>query len=155
MTPPDSARVFVPPPLLYLGGLVAGLAIDRRLELEIPPAPMWQRAAALLLALAAVGLVVAGLRRFRSSGTPPAPWAPANVLVADGVYRWTRNPMYLGLSLLYAALALLFRSPAAAAILIPLVAVMNFIVIAREEAYLQRRFGPAYQEYKARVRRWI
>jgi protein-S-isoprenylcysteine O-methyltransferase Ste14 len=155
MASEDSARIFVPPPLIYLTGLLVGLALDARLKLDIPSAPLWERLAALLLAVAGVSVVVAGLRRFRSSETAPEPWKPSSALVNGGIYRFTRNPMYLGFTLFYAALALLFRSPAAGVILIAILAIMNFIVIAREEAYLQRRFGPAYQDYKARVRRWI
>jgi protein-S-isoprenylcysteine O-methyltransferase Ste14 len=155
MTRPDSARVFVPPPLLYLAGIVFGLAIDGRLKLEVPSGPLWQRLLAAVLIAAAVGLIVAGLRKFKTSGTAPEPWAPASALVTRGVYRWTRNPLYLGLTLLYGGLALLFRSPAAAAILVVIFGIMNFIVIGREEAYLKRRFGIDYETYRARVRRWM
>jgi protein-S-isoprenylcysteine O-methyltransferase Ste14 len=155
MTHPDSPRIFTPPPLLYLAGLVLGLAIDGRLSWGVPPASLISRAIALGLASIGLVLIVSGLAWFRRMGARPEPWSPATILVTSGIYRLTRNPMYLGLTLLHAGLALLFRSPAAGAILVPLVLVMNFAIIPREEAYLTRRFGDSYSAYRARVRRWL
>ena len=155
MARPDSARIFVPPPLLYAGGLLLGLAIDGRLTNAIVPASgagLWIAAA---LGLAGLALIAAGLGRCWSAGTPPEPWAPARLLVTTGIYRWTRNAMYLGITILYAGLALLLRSPAAGLMLLPILAIMRFAIIPREEAYLERRFGDDYRAYRRRTRRWL
>jgi len=155
MTPPDSARIFVPPPLLYLAGLALGLALDGRFDDGISLTPAVARWIALGLILAGMALIVTGVGRFRKEGTRPEPWAPASLLVTNGIYRWTRNPMYLGMSVIYGGLALLFWSPVAGALLVPLVAIMNFVIIPREEAYLERRFGKEYAAYKRETRRWL
>ena len=155
MARPDSPRIFTPPPLLYAAGFVLGLAIDGRLRWELPSAPLLDRAIALGLAATGLVLILCGLGRFWRLGARPEPWSPATVLVTSGIYRLTRNPMYLGLTLLHAGLALLFRSPAAGAVLVPLVLIMNFAIIPREEAYLTRRFGRAYTAYRSRTRRWL
>lgn len=155
MTRPDSARIFVPPPLLYAAGLALGLAFDGRLDDGLSAAPMTARWIALGLILAGAALIAAGLGWFWREGTRAEPWAPASALVTRGIYRWTRNPMYLGISLLYGGLSLLFWSPIAGALLIPLLAIMSFIIIPREEAYLERRFGEEYAAYKREARRWL
>jgi len=83
------------------------------------------------------------------------PWKASSAFVTEGVYRWTRNPMYLGMALAYAGAALLLDSLVALLLLIPLVFVIQKEVIAREEAYLEDRFGERYRRYKADVRRWF
>lgn len=155
MTRRDSARNFVPPPLLYAAGLALGLALDGRFDGGFSAAPTMARWIALAPILAGAALIAAGLGWFWREGTRAEPWAPASALVTRGIYGWTRNAMYLGLSVLYGGLALLFWSPIAGALLIPLVAIMNFVIIPREEAYLERRFGADYSAYRGTVRRWL
>jgi protein-S-isoprenylcysteine O-methyltransferase Ste14 len=155
MAQPDSPRIFTPPPLLFLAGLTIGLAVDGRLDGDALSAPAWQQIAGALLAVVAICLIVASLGLFRRSGTSPEPWSPASILVATGPYRVTRNPMYLGLAILHCGIALALGSIAAALMLIPLLAIMNFAIIPREEAYLERRFGENYRAYRRKTRRWI
>jgi protein-S-isoprenylcysteine O-methyltransferase Ste14 len=152
----DSANVRFPPPLIYLGFLVAGIVIGRALAL--PGFGLGSTVAtAFGWGLVLVGLVVnfssAGM--FRRSGTAIIPFKPASRLVTSGIYRWTRNPMYLGMALLYAGIAVLFESILALILLTVVIAIIDSQVIAREEAYLGRQFGDEYRAYKARVRRWI
>lgn len=152
---PDSPRIFVPPPLIFVSALVLGLAIDGRLGAP-PPAPTpWLLAASGLLMLAGLALLLAGLVIFLRRGARAEPWKGTDVFVAGGIYRFTRNPMYLGFLLAYAGLALLLRSPAAGLMLVPLFLIMDRLVIPREESYLARRFGAEYESYRARVRRWL
>ncbi len=155
MTHRDSARIFVPPPLLYIAGLVLGLAVDGCLTEGIIAGPGVGTWIAAALGAAGIALIAAGLGRFWSAGTPPEPWAPARLLVTNGIYRWTRNPMYVGLNLLYVGVALLLRSPAAGAMLVPLVAILSLVIVPREEAYLERRFGVEYRAYRRKTRRWL
>jgi protein-S-isoprenylcysteine O-methyltransferase Ste14 len=77
------------------------------------------------------------------------------VLVTTGIYRWTRNPVYLGFFLLYGGIGVAALSPWILILLLPLVVTIRYGVVAREEAYLERRFGDFYRDYKARVRRWL
>ena len=151
---PDSPRIFVPPPLVFVAALVLGLAVDGRLAAP-PPAPLWLLAASALLILGGLALPLAGLLIFLRRGARAEPWQGTDVMVTGGVYRFTRNPMYLGFALVYAGLAVMFRSPAAGLLLVPVLVIIDRLVIAREEAYLARRFGAGYDEYRRNVRRWV
>ena len=102
-----------------------------------------------------IGLIVASLGLFRRSRTRPEPWAPASALVESGLYRRTRNPMYLGMASIHGRIALALGSMAAALMLLPVLAIMNFAIVPREEAYLERRFGEDYRAYRSRTRRWL
>ena len=150
----ESPRIFVPPPLIILGTLVIGLWIDGRLAFRTPfmVIPLVIGVLIVCVGLAAIG---AALGLFRKAGTRAEPWKPAANLVLKGVYRFTRNPMYLGMLLIYAGLALAFRSLTAGALLFPLFFVMDRLVVAREEDYLTRRFGGVYNKYREEVRRWL
>lgn len=150
----DSPRIFVPPPLVFVTALVLGLAIDGRLAAP-PPAPLWLLAASGLLILAGLALPLAGLLIFLWRGARAEPWQGTDVMVTGGIYRLTRNPMYLGFALVHAGLALMFRSPAAGLLLVPVLLIIDRLVIAREEAYLARRFGAGYDDYRRSVRRWL
>ncbi|MGF1628474.1 MAG: methyltransferase family protein [Kiloniellaceae bacterium] len=153
----DTAGVVLPPPVIYLGGLLPGLLADRLLALPALPGlagrgGLYLGAALGLLGLALV-LIAAG--RFFRAGTAIQPHQPASALVTGGLYRLSRNPIYLGITLLYLGLVAGFASLGALALLPVVLLAMEFGVIRREERYLERRFGQAYRDYRARVRRWI
>lgn len=152
-----TAGVIAQPPFLFLGALLAGLAADRLLPLpfELAMSDMLRWGAAGALGLAGLALAAAGIRNFSRAGTPAPPNQPTRALATSGVHGWSRNPMYLGLFLLYIGIAIAARSPYALILLLPLAFAMRYGVVAREEAYLERRFGDAYRDYKARVRRWL
>ncbi len=95
-----------------------------------------------------------GTRRFVAASTNIPPNLPTTALVVDGIYERTRNPLYLGSVLVYVGLSIAAGGLWAILFLVPLLWVMNVGVIAREERYLERKFGDAYRAYKARVRRW-
>ncbi|QNM83331.1 isoprenylcysteine carboxylmethyltransferase family protein [Sphingomonas sabuli] len=146
----DNPRVFVPPPLMMAGLVGAGLAID-----GAPIASGIVLVAALVVGLAGLGLIAAALGLFRQKQTRPEPWREASFLVAAGPYRFTRNPMYLGMTLIGLAVAIGLTSLAAALFALLGALIIDRFVIAREEAYLIRRFGDDYRGYRARVRRWL
>jgi protein-S-isoprenylcysteine O-methyltransferase Ste14 len=150
----DNPRIFVPPPLITLGVLITGLTVDGRLGAP-PRGPLLLYLGSGALIVAGMTLIAIALGLFRRNKTAPEPWAASSALVIEGVYRFTRNPMYLGMMLFYAGLALLFQSPTAGLLLLPLIVIFDRVVIAREEAYLTRRFGAAYDAYRRRVRRWF
>jgi protein-S-isoprenylcysteine O-methyltransferase Ste14 len=108
-----------------------------------------------VLGLAGLALGVAGIRNFFRAGTPVPTNQPTRALVTSGIHARSRNPIYIGLFLLYAGIAVAATSPYALILLLPLALVMRYGVVAREETYLEQRFGDAYREYKARVRRWL
>ncbi|PYP14955.1 MAG: isoprenylcysteine carboxylmethyltransferase family protein [Gemmatimonadetes bacterium] len=150
----DSAGVAVPPPLVYALGFGLGYALDR-----LEPAPVGMGGARTplgwLLAGAGVALAASAIVLFRRAGTSPVPIQPTTALVAQGPYRFTRNPMYVGLAALYAGIALLVNSLWPLVLLPVVLVVIRWWVIAREEAYLERKFGDAYRAYTRRVRRWL
>ena len=153
---PDSAGVRFPPPFIYLGALLLGLAAERFVALRSFGIDRWLLVAtgALLFAAgAAMMLAAAGL--FRRLGTNVPPSQPTTLIATNGPYRWTRNPMYLGMALVYAGLAIGFDGPIAFALLPLVLIAIQTQVIAREERYLEEKFGDDYRRYKAEVRRWL
>lgn len=150
----DSPRVLVPPPLLILGTLMAGLAVDPGFG-GWPAMSMAAAVPAAFLGAAGLAIGTLALGLFKRFQTHPEPWKPASALVTTGVYRFTRNPMYVGMLLIYAAVALLFQSAPGGILLLPLILVFDRLIIRREEEYLRRRFGAPYEEYRRHVRRWI
>jgi protein-S-isoprenylcysteine O-methyltransferase Ste14 len=152
----DTSGVRFPPPLIYAGGLAAGYGAHRLLPIRLWPDPTaiegrlgWG------LLVAGVLLAVSAAYLFRRAGTTPNPMKPTSALVIRGPYRFTRNPMYVGLTTLYLGGTLLLNDPWPLAFLPVVIALLQRYVIAREEAYLERKFGDEYRAYKARVRRWI
>lgn len=113
------------------------------------------RHAAWGVVLLGVALAVAGLERFHHAKTPHDPYAQPEVLVTGGVYRFTRNPMYLGVTIVLLGLAIWIATWAAFLMAPVFLLVMRVAFVPREEGRLEARFGQAYLDYKARVRRWI
>jgi protein-S-isoprenylcysteine O-methyltransferase Ste14 len=152
----DNANVRFPPPLIYLGALLLGIFIGRAV---IVPSFATQPHLRVLVgsAVILIGVIVnfAGAGLFMRHRTAIIPHKPASRLVTTGVYQWTRNPMYLGMALLYCGLAILFDSIVALLLLPFVLLIIQTQVIAKEEAYLERAFGEEYRSYKSRVRRWI
>jgi len=152
-----TAGVITRPPLLYLVYLILGLALDRvlPLPLALPEAALLSWIAGGVLILVGVAIVGAGISNFSRARTPVPSNQPVRALVTTGIHGWSRNPIYVGMFLLYAGIGLAARSPWVLVLTLPLAIIMHYGVVAREEAYLERRFGDAYRDYKARVRRWV
>jgi protein-S-isoprenylcysteine O-methyltransferase Ste14 len=154
----ETAGVVARPPRLYLAFLGLGLLLGYLWPAPLAPGGLPAGArlggGAALLA-GGVVLMAAGMRALRRHGTRVETHQPTTALVTDGPYRASRNPIYVALTLLYAGVAVLADSAWALALLAPLLVVMRFGVVAREERYLERRFGPAYRAYRTAVRRWI
>jgi len=152
----DSAPIRFPPPFIYLGMLLIGIAAERVVPLRsfgLDRPILVAAGAALALAGLAVGILAMGL--FSRSGEKPEPWTTTHQIVTSGVYRYTRNPMYLGMALLYAGLALALDAPLALVLLPVVLAMVQTQVIAREERYLAGKFGEPYEAYRRQVRRWL
>ncbi len=153
---PDVAGVIALPPFIFLGFLVVATVLDSVVPLPVLAAYALARyltgAAVAVCGLVMIGM---GMQRFVAAGTNIPPTLPTTALVVDGIYGWTRNPLYLGTILVYMGLAVAAASLWAILLMVPLLWVINVGVIVREERYLERKFGDAYRAYKARVRRWV
>src|SRR6266849_5088618 len=153
---PDVAGVIVLPPLIFLGFLAAAAVLEAVVPLPLLAAHAFPRyLAGAALATGGFVMIAMGARRFLAAGTNIPPNLPTTALVVDGIYRRTRNPLYLGTTLVYLGLGVAAGSFWAIGLVVPLLWVINTGVIAREEHYLERKFGDAYRAYKARVRRWV
>jgi protein-S-isoprenylcysteine O-methyltransferase Ste14 len=152
----DNAGVIARPPLIFGGTLLAGLIADWLIDGPgIGPDYAVLVVPGFILVLAGLALVFTAAVQFRRAGTNVETWKPSTNLVTTGVYRFSRNPIYVGLTLIYLGVTLLTDS-LVALVLLPLVLIfIRFGVIEREERYLEIKFGEAYREYKGRVRRWI
>ena len=153
----ETAGAIVRPPFLFLACLILGIVLDRVLPLpfSLPETGLirWPVGSGLIL-LGAV-ILAASFRNFVRAGTPVPGNRPVRALVTSGMHGLSRNPIYVGMFLVYAGIGLAARSPWILVLVLPIAIVMRYGVVAREEAYLERRFGDAYRDYKARVRRWL
>jgi protein-S-isoprenylcysteine O-methyltransferase Ste14 len=154
----DQPGVIARPPRLYLAFLAGGVALDLLWPTAIRPdgipAALWYGGAGALIA-SGVGLMAAAVRAFGRAATPVETYRPTAALVIDGVFRRSRNPMYVALTLLYLGLAVAANNLWLLGLLLPLLALMRYGVVAREERYLAAKFGERYQAYQSRVRRWL
>lgn len=152
----DGAAVRFPPPLVPLIALVAGLAVHGFVwPLRLPLDGIARYGLAAVLAALGVALIGAALGLFRRSGQDPKPWTTTPEIIATGVYRFTRNPMYLGMGLLQAGIGVALANGWVVAFVPLSWLAIYFVAIRHEEAYLERKFGSAYLDYKKTVRRWL
>jgi protein-S-isoprenylcysteine O-methyltransferase Ste14 len=142
------------PPFVYLGAIALGLLLhfvwSVRLVSRAVSLPLGGTAV-----LVAVALFLFAVRTLRTAGTPVPGNRPTTTIVRTGPYRYSRNPIYLAFSLLQLGIAFWVNSVWLLVTLIPAVALMSFVVIPREERYLENRFPSDYLPYKASVRRWL
>lgn len=151
----DSANVLVRPPVALGLAIVAGLAADHVAPLPLSFASSPAKWPGALLIGLGVALAAWAIVTFRWSGTAVQTSRPTSLIVESGPYRVTRNPIYTGMLALLPGLALAVGSAWLLLVMIPFYAVIRFGVVAREEAYLERKFGARYLAYKSRVRRWL
>jgi protein-S-isoprenylcysteine O-methyltransferase Ste14 len=150
----DNPGIWVPPPLLYLLALLLGLLLDTRAHVPFLPRGV---ARSLGWPLVGGGMALAAwfIRTMRSADTTLRTDKPVSSLIQDGPFRYSRNPGYVALTMIYCRIAVR-RNALWATLLLPLVVyVIQREVIEREERYLERTFGEEYLNYKARVRRWV
>lgn len=150
----DRPGVLVLPPLLYFGALLlgAGLEFVRPWDLAVPIAVRW---IAGVVGLAALTFGAGARAAFARAGTNVNPLHPATTLVASGPFRFSRNPMYVAMTILYLGIALATRVAWFLVLLVPVLILMHWGVVLREERYLSGKFGAPYDEYRRRVRRYV
>jgi protein-S-isoprenylcysteine O-methyltransferase Ste14 len=146
--------VIAPPPLIFLGFLLAGLVLDHFWPVGFLPVS-WRGPLSVLLI--AIGLVLGmlALHEFRRVGTEVSPHRPSTALAKGGIYAYTRNPLDLALTLIYLGIAAATDDLWLLPLTVPLLIVIRYGVIGREERYLRVTFGEEYRQYRERVRRWV
>ncbi len=153
----DTAGVIAPPPLLAAVVVALGLLLDWLFPAYVL-AVLLGRPERFVIGGILIGggaaLSVVAVRAFRSAKTNPEPWKPSTALVADGIFGWLRNPMYVGSTLILVGLAILLASDWMLVMTIVFAIVLHFGVVKREERYLEAKFGNAYRSYKAKVTRY-
>ena len=151
----DNAQVIIRPPLAWGLAIIAGLALNWLVPLPFLPADLptgWLGTIVFVLALA---LGVWAIVTMTRAGSNVPTNLPTTTIVESGPYRFTRNPIYLGMSLGLIGLAIVFDNLWLLMMLMPFALVIRYGVVAREEAYLERKFGDVYRGYRSRVRRWL
>jgi len=150
----DRTGIGFPPPLIYVAGFLGGVGLELAFPIEALPlgAAMAAGLAGFALWLALDG---AAMLHFRRAGTSIEVSTPVDALVTSGPYRFTRNPMYLGMALLYTGLSLALGVIWGLAVLPVILVVVDRVVIPPEERHLEAKFGEEYRAYRSRVRRWI
>jgi protein-S-isoprenylcysteine O-methyltransferase Ste14 len=150
----DNPGVIAPPPLIYAAALAASLLANRRYRIPFLPRSLTRTLGwPLVIGGLAVGLL--GSREMRRAETNLDPYKPTTAIVTEGPFRFTRNPLYLSMVLIYVGIAALANA-LSPVLLLPMVQhLMRRGVIEREERYLEQKFADEYLQYKATVRRWI
>lgn len=153
----DGPRIRIPPPLIFAAGWLAGWALSRLQPFDIDGSGASSVQTGLGTAIIAGGLALAfwGMATFTWARTPVLPMKPARLVVTHGPYRFTRNPMYVGLTLAYLGLSAVLNHAWPVVLLPVVLVVLTRFVIAREEAHLADRFGEEYERYRRQVRRWL
>jgi len=152
---PDHADVHILPPLAFLAaiglGVLLQLVVSVRMEVD------GGLLVALGLALIALGVAAAAwaIVWMRRTHQDPDPRKPTPELIAGGPYRFSRNPIYVGMALIQAGIGIALGNLWIVLLIVPTLMVLRRTVIEREEAYLERKFGDAYVRYRASVRRWL
>lgn len=153
----DRPNLLFFPPLGFAVAVALSVVLQWLAPLGLMPPRFtgWALALGLALIAAALGLALWGERTFKRAGTHVNPQRPALALVEDGPYRFTRNPMYLGMVLFLVGLGFAFALDWALPLAVALWAALHFGVVLREEAYLAAKFGDPYRVFIGRTRRWL
>lgn len=148
------AAVKFPPPAIFAGLILLGAGLQWRWPVGLGiPESVEVVGYLLVLGGIAIAIVVSGY--FRRAGTAIEPWKPTTSIVTTGVYAWSRNPIYAGFCLINIGIGVATNSLWIFLSFIPAALLLYYIAIAKEEAYLEKKFGEEYLAYKRKVRRWI
>lgn len=159
MTEPadDHPGVIAPPPLIVAAALVVGLVLDWLVPayvLAVLFGVTTRMVAGVLLAATGLAMVVVAGHLFHRLGTNAFPWQPTLVLATHHIYGYLRNPMYVGMIMIAAGIAIALASDWTLALLVPAAIVLHRGVVMREERYLAAKFGEDYRQYLAKVPRY-
>lgn len=150
-----TAQVVIRPPLAWALAVLGGLVIDWLEPLPFVPDDLPAGAFGALVFALALALAVWAIATMTSAGSNVPTNQPTTAIVESGPYRFTRNPIYLGMFGGQVGLAIAFDTLWLLLMLVPFALVIRYGVVAREEIYLERKFGDLYRGYRVRVRRWL
>ena len=151
----DTAQVIIRPPLAWALAVIVGLALDWLLPLPFLPAGLPAAFLGAMVFVLALALFAWAIITITRAGSSVPTNRPTTTIVDSGPFRFTRNPIYTGMFLGLIGLAIAFDNLWLLLMLVPFAVVIRYGVVAREEAYLERKFGDVYRRYRARVRRWL
>jgi protein-S-isoprenylcysteine O-methyltransferase Ste14 len=151
----DSSNAVVRPPLALALAVLGGLVTERLISLPFLPESVSESGAGIAVLALGLALGAWAITTLRRAGTRVETTKPTTTIVTSGPYRLTRNPIYVGMVVILIGLAIALNTAWLLVALVPFYLVIRYGVIAREEAYLERKFGDMYLSYKSRVRRWI
>lgn len=153
----DNPGVIAPPPLIFLSGLLLGGIMNWFYPFYIFSVNflIYARIAGILLIAGGLGIILAAHLRMKKAETNIEPWKPTNAIISEGIYSFSRNPIYVAMVFIYLGLTLIFNALWCLPFLILVLIIIHFGVILREEKYLEKKFGADYLNYKNQVRRWI
>ncbi len=154
VAPADNPGVIARPPLLYGAALVVVIVLR-----WFWPMPIFAHSIALWLGLVilvpGLGLAAWGRRTMQAAGTNVDPTLPTTAIATSGPFRFSRNPLYIALTLVHLGITLAANTWWGIIVLVPLLIIMHRAVILREERYLEQKFGDSYKQYRFKVRRYL
>ncbi len=150
----DHPRIITRPPFIYLIFIIMGVLLNRLWPISMHLGGLHLTLGWGFIALG-LSLMTWGVFVMKKANTPVNPHETPTALVANGPFRFSRNPLYISLTIIYVGIAILLKNGWILSLLIPLLIIMHYGVIFREEEYLENKFGEEYLRYKRSVRRWI
>jgi len=150
----DKAGVIAPPPVIYLIAVLIGIMTDYFFPFSFMP-ESFQLPIGLLIILPSVTLAALSFREFKKAETNVDPYKPSTAIITSGPFRYTRNPLYVTLSFVIIGLGIWLDNIWIIAMLVPVLILMHYGVIKKEEQYLTKKFGDKYLKYKETVPRWF
>ena len=153
----DRPQIVIFPPLIVIATLVLGCALQwlMPLGLLVNVGHTWRIVVGVPVLIVGLLAAASGRVALMRHGTNVNPLRPAVALVTEGIYRWTRNPMYVGISTALLGIALIFAVDWLPIVLLPGLFILHFGVVLREEQYLDRKFGETYRRYKLSTPRYL
>jgi protein-S-isoprenylcysteine O-methyltransferase Ste14 len=151
----DNAQVIIRPPMALGLAIIAGFALNWLVPLPFLPAGLSARWLGVVVFVVALSLGIWAIITITRAGSNVPTNLPTTTIVESGPYRFTRNPIYLGMFLALMGLAFALQNLWLLMMLVAFALVIRYGVVAREEAYLERKFGDVYRAYRLRVRRWL
>ena len=153
-TTPDKAGVIIFPPILYLITLALGISISFIFPHKFLQT-IWALSIGIFLLIFGLVFLFLGARTLRKNNTTVNPNGVSTTIVKEGIFRYTRNPMYVSFTIINMGISIIFNAWAGILLLFPLIVIVQKGIIEREEKYLTRKFGIEYLDYKLKVHRWL